>query len=629
MKKQSTNVETLKKFVFKGQPTVKKKGVNAYIYYRVSSLKQELEGKSLEWQKKICEDYCVKNGLTVVEYFGGVHESAKTDEGRKEFMRMMDAIDKGKPVINHIVVYSYDRFSRSGDTSIIQELRDKGVKIHAVTQPIDDTTPSGIFFQSMQSGYSAWENAEREKKCKEGMLAKLKKGEVITRPPIGYDKKKLAPGEKAQCVINEKGRLIRQAFYWAADENISQAEVILRLKPMGLSLTPPQLSKIFRNIFYAGWISNNLLAGELIKGKHEALISEEIFMKVNKLLDNNHQGYKINKEKDEVPLKGFCKCGVCGGSLTGYLVNKKYWYYKCKNKECHLNVPASRLNYLFTQKLEEYKVNPAIIPALKKILEGTYYKLNESDLRREKPMKEEITKLRNELEILEANMSFSRGVTKEMYDKYFAKHTGRIAQIEKDLSQMYHEGSKLEKYIESAIKSADNMLKMWQLLDYRGKQRLQFLVFPKGMRYDKEKDEVLIPDVNKIVFAIAEISKVLSNPDFEKSPEEMEKLRQIYLAFVSSNYFWTELLKIIAFLEYLQVIHSPVWESVICTHIDPISGTTQTFQINYVSDTTNTAYFGILGIVSGSTIPAPNFILSGTNYLDILSSTTAFNNVIL
>ncbi len=619
--KQTNNIESLKKFVFKGQPEAKKKGINAYIYYRVSSLKQEMDGKSLEWQKQICEDYCIRNGFTVIEYFGGTHESAKTDEGRKEFMRMMESVKKGKPKISHIVVYSYDRFSRSGDTSLIKELRELGVKIHAVTQPVDDDTPSGRFFQSMHSGYAEWENAEREKKCKEGMLAKLKKGEVVTRPPIGYDKKKLAPGEKAQCVINEKGRLLRQAFYWAAEENISQAEVILRLRPMGLSLTPPQLSVIFRNIFYAGYISNNLLGDELVRGKHEPLISEEIFMKVNRLLDNNHQGYKINKEQEAVPLKGFCKCSKCGGSLTGYFVNKKYWYYKCKNWQCKLNVSSGHLNNLFTQRLEEYRVNPALVPALKKILEGTYYKLNESDLRREKPLKEEITKLKNELEILGENLSFSRGVTKEMYDKYFAKHNGRIAEVEKELSKMLHESSKLTKYVESALKSSDNMLKMWQLLDYRGKQRLQFLVFPAGMSYDKEKDLVLIPEVNKIMFAIAEVSKVLENCGIENSAEDREKLGFLYLTFVSSNFFWTELLEIIEFDRYLEEIKTEVWESVTCGVYDPFTGDTKFVQYTYVSGSTNPNFLSFTQdkntlFIPEMNIPGSDLVFSGFNQLD-------------
>ncbi len=590
MVKQINNIESLKKFVFRGQPVTKKKGNNAYIYYRVSSLRQELDGKSLEWQKKTCEDYCLNNGLNIVEYFGGTHESAKTDEGRKEFMRMIDAIKKGKPKINHIIVYSYDRFSRSGDTSTIKELREMGVKIHAVTQPVDDDTPSGRFFQNMHSGYAEWENAEREKKCREGMIAKLKKGEVVTRPPMGYDKRKV-PGDKPQCFINDKGRLLKQAFYWAAEENISQSEILLRLEPMGLKLTAPQLSQIFRNVFYIGYIKNTLLDGELIKGKHEPLISEDIFLKVNGILENNAHGWKINKENDALPLKGFCKCDVCKGSMTGYEVNG-YWYYKCKKASCKTNVRASHLNYLFTSRLLEYKVNPAVEPALKKILEATYWNLNQSDLMREKPMKEEITKLKKELEALEENLAFGRGITKELFDKYFAKHAGRIAQVDKELAQMNHEGSKLKKYIDSALESSNNMLKIWQLLDYRGKQRLQYLVFPAGIVYSKTKDQVLIPEVNKIFLSIAQIAKVLENPEFIKSGEDKEKLPQVYLAFVSSNYFWTELMKIVEFMGYLSRIHTKIWDDITCCYYDPFTGDTKIVQYTYVTGTTNSLFSG-------------------------------------
>ncbi len=157
------------------------------------------------------------------------------------------------------------------------------------------------------------------------------------------------------------------------------------------------------------------------------------------------------------------------------------------------------------------------------------------------------------------------------------------------------------------------MLKMWQLLDYRGKQRLQFLVFPSGMRYDKGNDKVLIPEVNKIMFAIAELSKVLSNPEYENSEEDKEKLRQVYLAFLCSNYFWTELLKIIAFVEYIETIHSSVWKSVICTYYNPVTGTTQDFRIIYVSDSTETTYSSPFGIESGTTLYVGIPVLSGTS----------------
>lgn len=526
MVKQTSNIESIKKFVFKGLETTKKKGVNAYIYYRVSSLKQEQDGKSLEWQKELCDEYCQKKGFTVVEYFGGKHESAKTDEGRKEFMRMIEAIRKGKPKVNHIVVYSYDRFSRSGDTSVMNELRELGVKIHAVTQPVDDDTPSGRFFQSMHVGYAAWENAERETKCKEGMVAKLKKGEVVTKPPIGYDKQKMVGEKKKQCVINDTGLLIRQAFYWAAEENVSQTEIMLRLENMGLKFSLSQLSRIFRNVFYIGYIKNSLLEGELVKGKHEPLVSEEIFMKVNGLLDQNSRTWKVNKENDDLPLKGFCKCSQCNGSLTGYFANG-YWYYKCKKTSCRLNLSAEKINKLFLCILEQFKINPALIPSVQKLLEEVYWKLNENDLRRVKPLKDEITKLNKELETLEENLAFGRGVTKELYNKYFAKHTGRISQIEKELAQMTHEGSKLDDFLKMALEGANNLLKIWQLLDYRGKQRLQYLVFPKGILYSKEKRQVLTPEINKIFASIDDIARVLEVQGITDSDEKERLLQQL------------------------------------------------------------------------------------------------------
>ena len=52
----------------------------AIIYTRVSTKEQADNNTSLTTQKKYCEEYAVKNGFEVVEYFGGTYESAKTDE---------------------------------------------------------------------------------------------------------------------------------------------------------------------------------------------------------------------------------------------------------------------------------------------------------------------------------------------------------------------------------------------------------------------------------------------------------------------------------------------------------------------------------------------------------------------
>ena len=89
----------------------------AVVYTRVSSKEQADKNLSLDFKKKIVDEYPNRNGFTVVEYFGGTYESAKTD-GRKEFQRMLEFIKKNKGKVSHILVYTLDRFSRTGGGAI-------------------------------------------------------------------------------------------------------------------------------------------------------------------------------------------------------------------------------------------------------------------------------------------------------------------------------------------------------------------------------------------------------------------------------------------------------------------------------------------------------------------------------
>ena len=99
---------------------------------------------SLDTQRKLCEQYALKNGYNLLEAFGGTYESAKNDE-RKEFNKMLSFVRKSKEKISYIIVYSVDRFSRSGANAIHlkEQLRQQGVHILAVSQPSDTATPSG------------------------------------------------------------------------------------------------------------------------------------------------------------------------------------------------------------------------------------------------------------------------------------------------------------------------------------------------------------------------------------------------------------------------------------------------------------------------------------------------------
>ncbi|MBK7669570.1 MAG: recombinase family protein [Sphingobacteriaceae bacterium] len=116
------------------------------IYTRVSTREQAENNMSLDTQRRACDIYAKKHSYKVMAYFGGTFESAKTDE-REEFNHMLSFVQKTREKVSYIIVYSVDRFSRSGANAIYitEQLKHNGISVVSVTQPTDVSTPSGVY----------------------------------------------------------------------------------------------------------------------------------------------------------------------------------------------------------------------------------------------------------------------------------------------------------------------------------------------------------------------------------------------------------------------------------------------------------------------------------------------------
>ena len=70
--------------------------------------------------------------------------------------------------------------------------------------------------------------------------------------------------------------------------------------------------------------------------------------------------------------------------------------------------------------------------------------------------------------------------------------------------------SNLEKAIKKALRVASNLTELWTSGDLTQKKKLQNLVFPSGIGYDKLNGEVRTKKVNSIFASIPLISKDLA-----------------------------------------------------------------------------------------------------------------------
>ena len=479
---------------------------NAVVYTRVSGKEQFDNNLSLETQLKAIQEYASRNDILIADYFGGTYESAKTD-GRKEFQRMLGFIKRNKG-ITHILVYILDRFSRTGGAAIelARDLRENyGVDIIAVTQPADTSNPGGVLQQSIQFVFSNYDNALRRQRTIAGMKETFERGIWAAPAPFGYDIVK--SGGVRKIVVNAIGKKLKNAFIWKA-QGIKNEAILERLKGLGLSIAKQKLSYILQNPFYCGLIAHGLLEGKVVNGTHEILISQEIFLKANEISEQHPQfGVPHKKEQEEIPLKIFMKCSDCGGPFTGYVVkSKKLWYYKCRTKGCRCNKSAKQINRAFIELLNNYAIQPTLIEPFSKVIAGIWKNLNKGNEELIVEYKKQISEVEKKIENIEEAHFVTRQMSKDMYEKYRIKLHEEHMSISKLIKDYSPTISNPEKTIKKALTLASNLATGWVSSEIEEKEKLQRIVFPEGILYDREIDTFRTPKVN----GFFELTKALS-----------------------------------------------------------------------------------------------------------------------
>lgn len=502
------NLEVFGQFAKQGKTPSKAGRDKAVIYTRVSTKEQADNNASLAIQKKYCDQFAQKLGLTVVEYFGGTYESAKSDE-RKEFQKMLSFVKRHKD-INCIIVYSFDRFSRTGANGIyiVEQLNQKGIDVKSATQDIDSSTSSGEFQRDMFFAFGKFDNGLRRDKTMVGMQDKLRKGFICGSVPFGYTNTNPGRNKEPKLIINEDGKLLKKAFELKAKYDLTHVEIVERLKKFGWKKDRKRLTEYFRNPIYCGLIVSSMIPDEVIEGKHPPIVSRELFLKVNNVLEKNNYGVKYNKDEENLPLKQFVIADSCGTPYTGYVVKKKnLYYYKNNRKGAKENRSAKIMHQLFINVLEGYQLHDAKwIDPMKDMLMHIYHEQHEEGLNRVLALENEQAKLDANLEKIELRFALGE-IERDLYIKFKAQFNQQITDINEKIEESSFNLSNLENALDNALEHAVELPKIWALGDLEEKRKVQKMVFPRGIRYNRELDHYRTIGVNTIFHDISRIQR--------------------------------------------------------------------------------------------------------------------------
>lgn len=283
------------------------------IYVRVSTDAQREEGYSIEAQKEMAEAYVRSKGIKNFKFYVDGGFSGSNIE-RPALKQLIEDVKLGK--INMVVVYKLDRLSRSQkDTLYLIEdvFNPHNVDFVSMNESMDTSTPLGRLMLGILSAFAQLERENIKERTRMGMKERVKSGlwPGGGRIPFGYDYDK----KTGVLVPNKDAQLVKKA-YRLYSEGYSTAKIakILGLKYEKLAY------QILRRKSNAGYISYN---GEEYKGMHEPIISEEVYEKTMRLMEERSD---IRRRNSDYLLTGLIVCGKCGAKMR----YQKWGKDKCK-----------------------------------------------------------------------------------------------------------------------------------------------------------------------------------------------------------------------------------------------------------------------------------------------------------
>lgn len=153
------------------------------IYYRVSTDKQDFDSQKTAIDKWLQDLPDEKKPVSIKEYMDEAISGSTTK--RPMFKALMDDAYRG--LIDTLVVYRLDRFSRNASTAIrlILDLDDAGVAFISVTQPVLNLGHENPFRRTMLAAFAEIAEIERETiitRVKAGLEAARKRGVKLGAP---------------------------------------------------------------------------------------------------------------------------------------------------------------------------------------------------------------------------------------------------------------------------------------------------------------------------------------------------------------------------------------------------------------------------------------------------------------
>ena len=362
--------------------------MRAVAYIRVSD-EDQVNGFSLDAQRRAFHEFCAQKGWEVVGIYSEEGRSAWVESTAKRptFRGLLE--DSQADKFDVVVTHTLDRFTRNLRVMLdaFHTFSQHNVTYVSITQDIDYTTPEGRLFMTMLGAFAQYFSDALSNHTKKGMRERAMQGMFNGEPPFGYERC------DANCIgIDENhtgchidpvaGPAMLKTFEQYRSGSHSYRTLAEELNKQGFRTKGRRRSDLDTEVMhddpdnaqgalFTGWSIRDLLSnrfflgevrhkGEYYPGRHQPLVSEELFNEVQERIKENRSRKSVSVSRSSQNphmLTGLLRCHRCGTKLwsqrqgqdgkTYYVVPRKGTDRKCAH------AGQSFVGYVFEDQVDQ------------------------------------------------------------------------------------------------------------------------------------------------------------------------------------------------------------------------------------------------------------------------------------
>lgn len=487
------------------------KKVKAIALCRVSTVKQGVEGSSLEAQETRVYDAASLFNAEIVKFWSITQSSRKgKNYQRKDLMEML-AFAKADKKVKYIIVDEPDRFMRDLEMYYHWKVKfreEAGSKLVYAKKPhlAEDTSMVATMEEMIDVFRGEAANLERITKTTSNMQSRVAAGYYPSNPKAGYQRTEVRGLHSPK---EPEWSMLRSGFLQVL-EGIPIKEVVAGVnaagykRKSGRGLDAGHFKVMLQDPYYAGiiqmsdWKINP-------KGLHKAMITPEQHETLKQIAKG--AVYRQRKQfNPDFPLSKIMECKECSEAgaehplLVGYDHNngkvgdKRKYYKRYRCRACNRNMLREDLHEQLSSTLLDLKLSETrikdFLAALRQVWsqeQSLSYNTAESLKNRLSTLEHEkkdviLRQIRHQLADDRADIAIE--ALGEEIDA-IQEQIASISTIEKDFVE----------FVEFAIDTVENFRQKFWELDQEHQRWCKLLLFPEGFSVTREK-KVYTPKIS-------------------------------------------------------------------------------------------------------------------------------------